>query len=98
MRPVTDERLSLGEQELSRSRDIGVGCFTAFIGAPSGAMIGVFVAKAVGTVRRCVPLEGLPACDWWSFALVGAVVGVITLPTLVLWRLRRGKPAARPTQ
>jgi hypothetical protein len=61
-------------------------------------MIGVFVAKAVGTVRRCVPLEGLPACDWWSFALVGAVVGVITLPTLVLWRLRRGKPAARPTQ
>ena len=98
MSEVPGGQAPLGEPEMSRARDVGVGCFTAFIGAPSGAMIGVLVAKFVGTVRKCVPLEGLPACDWWNFALVGGIVGVITLPTLVLWRLRRGKAAARPTQ
>ena len=88
----------LGEQDMARARIVGVGCFTTFIGAPSGAMVGVLIAKLAGTVRRCVPLEGLPACDWWSFALVGGIVGMTSLPTLVLWRLRRGKAAARPTQ
>ena len=83
----------LGEREMSRARDTGVGCFTAFIGAPSGAMIGVLVGKFVGTVRKCVPIEGLPACDWWTFALIGGIVGVVSLPALVLWRLRRGKSA-----
>lgn len=80
--------------ETTRARDIGVGCFTAFLGAPSGAMIGVLVAKVVGTARRCVPLEGLPACDWWWYALAGGILGTVSLPTLVMWRLRRGK---RPT-
>lgn len=90
---------SMDEAEMSRARDIGVGCFTTFIGAPSGAMVGVLVAKFVGTVTKCVPLEGLPACDWWTYALVGGIVGAVSLPTLVLWRLRRGKkPAKRLTQ
>jgi hypothetical protein len=87
----------VGERELNRARDVGVGCFTAFVGAPSGAMVGVFVAKMVGAARKCVPVEGLPACNWWTFALIGGVVGMVSLPTLVLWRLRRGKAATRPT-
>lgn len=86
------------DAELRSARDLGVGCFTAFIGAPSGAMVGVLVAKFVGTVRKCVPLEGLPACDWWWYALIGGIVGMVSLPTLVLWRLRRGKRAARTSQ
>jgi len=90
---------ALDEGEMSRARNVGVGCFATFIGAPSGAMVGVLVAKFAGTVRKCVPLEGLPACDWWTYALVGGIVGAISLPTLVLWRLRRGtKPATRLTQ
>lgn len=86
------------EQDLARARTLGVGCFTTFIGAPSGAMIGVLIAKFVGTVRKCVPLEGLPACDWWWFALVGGIIGMVSLPTLVLWRLRHGQRAVRSTQ
>ena len=70
-------------------RNIGVGCFTFFIGAASGAMSGVFLGKAVGFFIRCEPIAGLPACDWNVFAGWGALIGALSLPTLALWRLRR---------
>ena len=70
-------------------RNIGVGCFTFVIGGVSGAMTGVFVGKGVGFVSRCEPQPGLPACDWWWFALAGAVLGAVSLPVLALSRLRR---------
>ena len=85
------------DAEMLRMRNLGIGCFTTVIGAPSGAMIGVLVAKFVGIAQKCVPLEGLPACNWYWYAMVGALLGMTTLPTLVLLRLRRGKSAARPT-
>ncbi len=70
-------------------RNIGVGCFTFVIGGVSGAMTGVFVGKGVGFFSRCEPLPGLPACDWWWFALAGAVLGAVSLPLLAFSRLRR---------
>ncbi len=70
-------------------RNIGVGCFTFFIGAVSGAMTGVLVGKVTDFFRRCEPLAGLPACDWHLFAGAGALVGALTLPGLALWRLRQ---------
>jgi hypothetical protein len=88
---------AVSDVEMLRMRNLGIGCFTTLIGAPSGAMIGVLVAKFVGIAQKCVPLEGLPACNWYVYAIVGAVLGMTTLPTLVLLRLRRGKSAARPT-
>lgn len=72
-----------------RARRIGVGCFTTFIGFWSGGMIGVLIAKAVGAARRCTPPEGLPACDWYYFALGGMLLGAVSLPVLALRRLRR---------
>ncbi len=72
-----------------RMARIGVGCFTTFIGAISGAMIGVLLAVGVTFGTRCKPLEGLPACDWHIFAGWGALIGAITLPTLALSRLRK---------
>ena len=51
--------------------------------------MGVLVGKIVGMARRCVPPDGLPACDWHVFMLTGGVVGAISLPSLVLWRMRR---------
>jgi hypothetical protein len=77
-----------------RMARIGVGCFTTFIGAISGAMIGVLIAVAVTFGTRCQPLEGLPACNWHIFAGWGALIGALTLPTLALWRLRRRDRAA----
>lgn len=75
--------------EDKRMARIGVGCFTTFIGAISGAMIGVLIAVGVTFGTRCKPLEGLPACDWHIFAGWGALIGAISLPLLALSRLRR---------
>jgi hypothetical protein len=76
-----------------RMAAIGVGCFTTFIGAISGAMVGVLIAVGVTFGTRCKPLEGLPACDWHIFAGWGALIGAITLPILALSRLRRRQRA-----
>jgi hypothetical protein len=82
--------------ELSRgeliARNVGVGCVTMFAGFFSGGMIAVMVAKLVGSVQGCKPAEGLPACNWWVYAGVGAVVGALTLPVLALKRLNRSRP------
>jgi hypothetical protein len=83
--------------ELSReeviARNIGIGCMTTFAGFFSGGMVGVLVAKVVGIMQGCKPAEGLPACIWWVYAGVGAVLGALTLPVLALSRLNRRKSA-----
>ena len=75
--------------EFRTSRYVGVGCVTAVAGMFSGAMIGVFVAKMVGSFRGCKPPEELPACDWHVYAGIGMLIGILTLPVLALFRLRR---------
>jgi hypothetical protein len=77
------------EREGMLARNIGVGCVTTAAGFFSGGMIAVFVAKIVGSVQGCKPPEGLPACNWWVYAGVGAVIGALTLPILALTRLNQ---------
>ena len=71
------------------ARNIGVGCLTTIVGFFSGAMIAVLIAKNVGSVQGCQPPEGLPACNWWVYAGIGAVIGALSLPFLALRRLNR---------
>jgi hypothetical protein len=71
------------------ARNIGVGCFTTFVGFWSGGMIAVLVGRMVEGLRQSPSCEGLPVCNWTSYALVGAVLGAVTLPVLALRRLRR---------
>ena len=79
--------------ELSRgeliARNVGVGCVMTFAGFFGGGMIAVLIAKIVGSVQGCKPPEGLPACNWWVYAGIGAVIGAITLPVGVLLLLNR---------
>ncbi|MEO8909925.1 MAG: hypothetical protein ABI408_06815 [Gemmatimonadaceae bacterium] len=77
------------EREGALARNIGVGCVTTMAGFFSGGMIAVFVAKVVGSFQGCRPTEGLPACNWWVYAGVGAVIGALTLPVLALRRLNQ---------
>jgi len=74
------------------ARNIAVGCVSTVAGFFSGGMIAVFVGKIVGLAQRCVPPEGLPACNWWLYAGVGAILGAITLPVLTVRRLRQTRP------
>ena len=61
-----------------------------FAGFFSMAMIGVLVARVYSWVDKCPYQEGIPACNWWVFAGIGGIIGAITLPVLVLRRLKRG--------
>ena len=65
-----------------------VGCLTLVAGTFSGGMIGVLIAKIVGSARTCEPATGLPACDWHVYAGIGMLIGAVTLPVLALIRLR----------
>jgi len=85
-----------GEPRSNAARNIGVGCVTAVAGFFSGGMIGVFIAKVAGSIRGCNPGPELPACDWHLYAGVGMLLGVLTLPVLVLSRLRRGGSPVSP--
>lgn len=75
--------------EFRGSRRVGVGCVTAIAGLFSGGILGVMVAKIVGSFRGCNPGPELPACDWHVYAGIGMLIGVLTLPVLALNRLRR---------
>jgi len=94
--PGSSQAPGASDAEIARGRRVGIGCFTTFIGFWSGGMIGVLIGKVVSNVRRCVPIEGTPACDWYYFAAAGMILGATTLPILVLRRLRRAD-SARPT-
>lgn len=80
--------------EFRTSRYVGVGCVTAIGGLFSGGMVGVLVAKMVGSFRGCKPEPELPACDWHVYAAVGMLIGILTLPVLALSRLRRSDRVA----
>lgn len=83
--PVVDDDIS-GR----RYRNIGVGCFTTFIGFFGGGMISVLIAKIVSQALNEPQCEGLPTCNWLTWAARGGVVGMIILPTISVWRLKRG--------
>ncbi len=73
-----------------RYRNIGVGCFTTFIGFFGGGMISVLIAKIVSQALNEPQCEGLPTCNWLTWAARGGVVGMIILPVVSVWRLKRG--------
>jgi hypothetical protein len=66
-----------------------VGCLMAVAGFFSGAMIAVLIARFYSSATHCQYDAELPACNWQSFAGVGGLIGLVTLPAAVLWRLRR---------
>ncbi|HWJ14360.1 MAG TPA: hypothetical protein VNS10_11505 [Gemmatimonadaceae bacterium] len=70
----------------------GIGCITAIGGFAGGGMIAVLVAKVVGALSRCAPdVETGAPCGWGTYWLRGAVIGLVLLPSVALWRFRRGR-------
>jgi hypothetical protein len=83
-RPVED-----GAPARAGGRFKALGCLMTVAGFFSGAMVAVLIAKVRGAVMHCQPPDPeLPACDWQQFAGVGGILGAVSLPVLVFWRLR----------
>ncbi len=78
---------------------LGVGCLTAIVGLAAGGMIAVLIAKAVGAIAGCKPDADTGApCDWSTYWTWGARIGVILVPTIVLWRMRIVRARSRNSE
>jgi hypothetical protein len=76
----------------ARPHYFGIGCFTVVAGFAGGGMIGVLIAKIAGFAQRC-PTEaetGAP-CNWFTFAVFGALIGAVLLPTIAISSVRRAR-------
>ena len=67
---------------------IGIGCLMTVLGGLSMAMAGVLLSTAVAFFTKAPRCDGLPTCNWHVYAGAGFVFGAVTLPMLVLNRLR----------
>jgi hypothetical protein len=71
---------------------LGIGCVTAVAGFAGGGMIAVLVAKIVGALTKCAAeTETGAPCNWGTYWLRGALIGMVLLPTIALWRLHRAR-------
>lgn len=70
----------------------GIGCFTVIAGFAGGGMIGVLIAKIVGAAQRCsTEAETGAPCNWLTFAVFGALIGAVLLPTIAISSVRRAR-------
>ena len=83
----------MGGPPVSRGRRLAIGCFTAWLGLVSGAMVAALISKMVAYLTRAPACDGIPSCNWYIYALAGGGIGALSLPLLVLWVL--GKPRRR---
>ena len=55
-------------------------------------MIAVLVAKVVGAARSCAPdAETGAPCNWTTYWMWGALIGLLVVPTIAIWRMRQGR-------
>jgi hypothetical protein len=81
-----------GSPEAPRPHYFGIGCFTAFAGFAGGGMIAVLIAKIVGAATKCSAEADTGApCNWFTYAVFGAIIGAIVLPTVAITLLRRSR-------
>ena len=78
---------------------LGVGCMTAVVGFFGSGMIAILLAKIVGAATGCaVEAETGAPCNWYSYAIRGGLAGMVLLPSLVVWRMRKARTASRNSQ
>ena len=78
---------------------LGVGCLTAVSGMMAFGVLAVLVAKVVGWSSGCAPDADTGApCNWLTYWLRGAVIGIIVVPTFVIWRIRKARSAHRNSE
>ena len=73
---------------------------TAVAGLFGGGMIAVLIAKIVGVCAGCTAdAETGAPCDWITYMRRGARASEwSSLPTLVIWRMRKARAASRNSE
>jgi hypothetical protein len=97
----TDNLGSTGSGETSEGvwPYLGVGCLTAVSGMMAFGVIAVLLAKLVGWSSGCAPDADTGApCNWLTYWLRGAILGIVVVPTFVIWRMRRARSAHRNSE
>ena len=97
----TDNLGSAGSGETSEGvwPYLGVGCLSAVSGIMAFGVIAVLVAKGVGYAGHCAAdAETGAPCNWLTYWLRGAVLGMIVVPTFVIWRMRKARTAHRNSE
>ena len=79
-------------EERSGPPKAAIGCFMLPLGAVSGAMIAVLVSKIVAFFMKAPSCPEIPTCNWHVYAGVGALLGGLSLPALVIRRLMQPAP------
>ena len=78
---------------------VGVGCMTAVVGFFGTGMIAILIAKVVGGVRGCAAeAETGAPCDWLTYAIRGGLLGMVLLPSFIIWRMRKSRAAHRNSE
>jgi hypothetical protein len=78
---------------------LGVGCVSAVAGLAAGGMIAVLIAKIIGGITGCrVEAETGAPCDWNIYWTWGARIGLVLLPTVVIWRMRKVRSVSRNSE
>lgn len=88
-----------GQTNTSRWEYLGIGCFSTFVGFAGGGMIAVLIAKIVGALSRCASdAETGAPCNWFTYAVFGAIIGAVVVPVVSVWFFRRGRGRASNIQ
>jgi hypothetical protein len=78
---------------------LGVGCLSAVVGLVGGGMIAVLIAKVVGGIGGChADAETGAPCNWNIYWTWGARIGLILVPAIVIWRMRKSRTASRNSE
>jgi hypothetical protein len=85
---MTDSNAAPDFEKPPLARQVGIGCFMAFVGFFSGGMIGVLVSKGAAFFTKAPKCDGIPTCDWYIYMFVGGALGALTLPWLVVSAMR----------
>ena len=88
-RPPKKSTAQENDDAVHFGRKFGLGCFTFIVGGFSGGMVAVLLGMMVEGLKKSPKCDGLPICNWHVYVGVGAVLGAISLPALILNRLRR---------
>jgi hypothetical protein len=85
----------IGSADIRRAEYVGIGCFSTFVGFAGGGMIAVLLAKIVGAFSRCSSdAETGAPCNWFTYAVLGALIGAAVVPVTSIWFFRRGRARA----